>query len=76
MLKRERAQLLLWEQIIKEEIAGSTPLPLERCMARLLADDPELSAFKNMPPADQEREQFFMGNSIKGYLGFFQQGDR
>jgi hypothetical protein len=45
-------------------------------MARLLADDPELSAFKNMPPADQEREQFFMGNSIKGYLGFFQQGDR
>jgi len=76
MLKREREQLLLWEQIIKEEIAGSNPLRLERCMAKLLADDPELSAFKNMPPADQERERFFMGNSIKGYLGFFQQGDR
>jgi len=45
-------------------------------MARLLADDPELSAFKNMAPVDQEREKFFMGNSIKGYLGFLQQGDR
>jgi len=76
MLKRERAQLFLWEQIIKEEMAGSDPLPLERCMVRLLGDDPELRAFKDMPPVDQEREKFFMGNSINGYLGFLQQGDR
>lgn len=73
MLKRERAQLLFWEEIIREEMAKSDHLPMERCMAKLLAEDPELEAFKTMSSADQEREKFFMGNSIKGYLGFLQE---
>jgi glyoxylase-like metal-dependent hydrolase (beta-lactamase superfamily II) len=76
MLKREQAQLLFWQEIIKEEIASGDPLLLERCMTRLLAQDPELLAFKALPPADQERERFFMGNSIKGYLGFLQLDSR
>jgi len=45
---------------------------MERCMAKLLAEDPELRAFKAMTSADQDREKFFMGNSIKGYLEFLQ----
>ena len=69
MLQRERAQLLLWESLITEEAAGGGPLPVERCTARLLAQDPELRAFQRMSPAEQARERFFMGNSIKGYLG-------
>jgi glyoxylase-like metal-dependent hydrolase (beta-lactamase superfamily II) len=73
MLKRERAQLLFWEEIIREEMAKGDQLLLERCMARLLAQDPELEAFKTMSSADQEREKFFMGNSIKGYVGFLQE---
>jgi len=73
MLKRGRAQLLFWERIIREEMAKSDPLLVERCMARLLADDPELNAFEAMSSADQDREKFFMGNSIKGYLGFLQE---
>jgi len=73
MLKRERAQLLFWERIIREEVAKSAPLLMERCMARLLADDPELRAFEAMSSADQGRENFFMGNSIKGYLGYLQE---
>jgi len=73
MLKRERAQLLFWERIIREEMARSDPLLVERCMARLLAEDPELRAYEAMSSADQEREKFFMGNSIKGYLGFLQE---
>ena len=73
MLKRERAQLLFWERIIKEEMAKRDSDLSERCMARLLAEDPELSAFKAMSSAEQEREKFFMGNSIKGYLGFLQE---
>jgi glyoxylase-like metal-dependent hydrolase (beta-lactamase superfamily II) len=76
MLERERAQLLLWEQIIREEMARSDHLLPGRCMTRLLTEDPELSAFEAMSPADQAREKFFMGNSIKGYLGFLDQGDR
>jgi glyoxylase-like metal-dependent hydrolase (beta-lactamase superfamily II) len=73
MLKRERAQLLFWEQTIREEMARSDPLLMERCRARLLAEDPELRAYEAMSSADQEREKFFMGNSIKGYLGFLQE---
>ena len=73
MLKRERAQLLFWEQTIREEMARSDPLLVERCIARLLAEDPELRAYEAMSSADQEREKFFMGNSIKGYLGFLQE---
>ena len=73
MLKRERAQLLFWEQTIREEMARSDPLLMERCRARLLAEDPELRAYEAMSSADQEREKFFLGNSIKGYLGFLQE---
>jgi len=76
MLKRERAQLLFWEKIIREEMAKGDHLLMERCMAKLLAEDPELSAFEAMSSVDQDREKFFMGNSIKGYLGFFDQGNR
>jgi glyoxylase-like metal-dependent hydrolase (beta-lactamase superfamily II) len=75
MLKRERAQLLFWERIIREEMAKGNPLLPGRCMTRLLAEDPELSAFEAMSPANQEREKFFMGNSIKGYLEFLQRSD-
>ena len=73
MLKRERAQLLLWEEIIREELAKGDHRLMERGMARLLAKDPELKAFEAMSSADQDREKFFIGNSIKGYLGFLQE---
>jgi glyoxylase-like metal-dependent hydrolase (beta-lactamase superfamily II) len=73
MLKRERAQLLFWEEIIREELAKGDHRLMERGMARLLAEDPELKAFEAMSSADQDREKFFMGNSIKGYLGFLQE---
>lgn len=73
MLKRERAQLLLWEKIIRDEIAGGDPLPVERCAARLLAQDPDLGAYQLMSSAEREREKFFMSNSIKGYLGYIQE---
>ena len=62
--------MLFWEKIIREETAGSNPLPVGRCMARLLVEDPELRAFQAMAPAVQERERLFIGNSVRGYLGF------
>jgi glyoxylase-like metal-dependent hydrolase (beta-lactamase superfamily II) len=73
MLKRERAQLLLWEEIIREELAKGDHRLMERGMGRLLAEDPELKAFEAMSSADQDREKFFIGNSIKGYLGFLEE---
>jgi glyoxylase-like metal-dependent hydrolase (beta-lactamase superfamily II) len=73
MLKRERAQLLFWEERIKGERAKGDSLLMERCMAKLLAEYRELRAYEAMSPSDQDREKFFMGNSIKGYLGFLQE---
>jgi len=70
MLKRERTQLLFWEEMIREELAKGDHRLMERGMARLLAEDPGLKAFEAMSSADQDREKFFTGNSIKGYLGF------
>jgi glyoxylase-like metal-dependent hydrolase (beta-lactamase superfamily II) len=69
MLKRHRAQLLFWEGVVKEELTkGNDRLP-DRCLARLLREDPELKSFGALPAVDQERERFFMSNSLKGYLG-------
>jgi len=73
MLNRERAQLLLWESLIQEETANGDRGTMERCMARLLREDPELKAFEGMSAVDQDREKFFVANSIKGYLGFLRE---
>ena len=69
MLRRARNQLNLWERLIKEEIASSKEHPVERCMETLLSKDPELGAFETLGADVQERERFFMANSVKGYLG-------
>ena len=73
MLRRERAQLLFWQERITKEMAKGEHLLVERCTARLLAEDPELGAFEAMSSAEQGREKFFVANSIKGYLGFLQE---
>jgi len=75
MLRRQREQLLFWEERIRKEVVQGDHDLLGRCMDSLLREDPELRAFESMRPADQERERFFMGNSIKGYLGFLQSHD-
>jgi glyoxylase-like metal-dependent hydrolase (beta-lactamase superfamily II) len=72
MLRRARNQLLFWERILYEEAAAGHGERTEKCMERLLKEDPELGAYQNMIPSDQERERFFITNSIKGYLGYFQ----
>jgi glyoxylase-like metal-dependent hydrolase (beta-lactamase superfamily II) len=75
MLKRERDQLLFWERLISEEMAKGDHRLTERCMEGLWREDPELKAFEAMSSTDQEREKFFMGNSIKGYLEFLRKSD-
>lgn len=72
LLKRARRQLLLWEEIIREHKASEHEDRTTRCTELLLREDPELRAFQSMSPAEQERERFFMANSIKGYLGYLQ----
>jgi len=69
LLQRHREQLLRWDRIIrKEHDAGSDRL-VERCLDRLLGEDPDLRAFSAMAPEARERERFFMTNSVTGFLG-------
>jgi len=72
MLQRAGKQLLFWENVVSEEWPKGHDDMLERCMKRLLEEDPELRALAIMTPADQARERFFLANSIKGYLGYLQ----
>lgn len=66
-----RNQLLFWGQAVADERSSDPGDGIaERCMARLLATDPNLAAFDRLPPAVQQRERYFMANSIRGYLGW------
>ena len=71
MLRQHRRQLLLWERIIKEEMAkpGSDDF-LKTCTAKLLKVDPQMAGFSSLPPDIQQRENFFIRNSIKGFEGW------
>jgi glyoxylase-like metal-dependent hydrolase (beta-lactamase superfamily II) len=70
LLKRHKDQLNSWERMIKEEMSSDANDLVERSLGSLLDKDPDLRAFTRMSEEDQERERFFIRNSIKGYLGF------
>ena len=72
LLKRHREQLLRWEKIIGQEASSRESLLVERCLDRLLGEDPDLHAFTSMTPEAQERERFFMTNSVTGFLGYLE----
>jgi len=71
MLEAHRRQLLLWEAIIKDEIqSGTAKDRTVACLKRLLKEDPLMATYDQLPPDIQERETFFLQNSINGYLGY------
>ena len=76
MLKRFRAQILRWKEVIQKEMsAGSNDL-IMRCVDSLLEKDPDLKAFNSMDPDTQKRERSFMANSVRGYIEFLQNADQ
>lgn len=72
MLERFRSQVFRWKEIIEKEMSDSSADLVARCMDRLLRDDPELRAFDLMDADTQNREKFFMTNSVRGYTEFVQ----
>jgi len=76
LLTRHREQLLFWEKWIGDRIGRPTgEATVSRCMEGLLAEDPLLSAFDQFPPPAQQREKYFMGNSINGFLGWIRNSE-
>ena len=81
MLIAHRAQLLHWLEMIRPlfqkaeeadivpESASKMPI-IDDCVAYLLANDPLLKCFSNLPPEVQARERRFIVNSVRGYWGY------
>jgi glyoxylase-like metal-dependent hydrolase (beta-lactamase superfamily II) len=72
MLKRFRAQVLRWRDIVQKEMSAGSEDLITRCVDRLLEKDPNLRAFEFMDPDTQAREWFFIANSVRGYIGFLE----
>jgi glyoxylase-like metal-dependent hydrolase (beta-lactamase superfamily II) len=71
MLQNHRRQLFEWKAIIEAEIKRSDPEDLiEACVKRLLKEDSLLANFHNLSEGVQEREKYFLRNSIKGFVGY------
>ena len=77
MLTRHREQLLRWEKVLAAETARGkkkdAAADVDSWLALLLAQDPLLAAFGQLPPAAQQRERGFLRNSIKGFAGYLAQ---
>jgi hypothetical protein len=75
LLDRHKSQLLLWSDVIREEMGAGDGDLVSRCLDRLLKEDPCLLAWDRLDPGTRERERFFMGNSVRGFLGFHRAGE-
>jgi glyoxylase-like metal-dependent hydrolase (beta-lactamase superfamily II) len=70
LLRRFRAQLLRWLEIIRQAVEKDPEKGEEQIIEILMEKDPDMAIFSAMTPEVQEREKFFMTNSVRGYLGF------
>jgi glyoxylase-like metal-dependent hydrolase (beta-lactamase superfamily II) len=71
LLKTHREQLLFWESIISQEMAaGDDDTLVDRCLKRLRHEDELLAGLIMANEAVAEREQYFLSNSIKGFIGY------
>jgi glyoxylase-like metal-dependent hydrolase (beta-lactamase superfamily II) len=74
LLQSHRRQLLLWEQVIGRALAESpSGDPVEACLARLRQADTRLGALSAMPVMARKREEGFLRNSIRGFIGDLQE---
>ncbi|MEJ2156458.1 MAG: MBL fold metallo-hydrolase [Desulfobacteraceae bacterium] len=69
MLMAHRRQLLHWFEMIRSfsQQADEVEAVLNKCVGHLLANDPLLKRFPDLPPKVQSRERRFIANSIRGY---------
>ncbi len=73
MLDRFKEQVLFWAELIEREMKRGGDDLVDRCVKRLLEDDHNLAAFKNMAPEVKARELSFMANAVKGFVGYFEE---
>jgi len=76
MLAKFRDQLILWKEIITNELAKGKKKIIERSIAALFEHDPNLAPFSSFTPQTQKRELFFITNSIKGFTDYLNSGNK
>jgi len=73
LLRSHRQQLLLWEKVIAQTMAARDTNNLSAaCMAELGQVDTRLAALKDMDTVERKREEGFLENSIRGFIGWLQ----
>lgn len=74
ILKIHKNQLSEWADVIAAQIQfNQGPNIVEHCMEQLLRKDPLLAGWNHMERAVQERERFFLRNSIRGFIGYLKE---
>lgn len=75
LLEKHREQVFFWENTIRSVIEKSEKHdPVSASIQKLISEDPLMSSFHNLPPQVQEREKYFMRNSVKGFMGYINDG--
>ncbi len=70
-----RCQLLLWKRIIGKVLVDAAPEDwLQVGLDRLLQDDSHLVAINAMGAQARAREEGFLRNSFRGFIGYLQEG--
>jgi glyoxylase-like metal-dependent hydrolase (beta-lactamase superfamily II) len=70
MLDRFREQLLRWRDLLASLLREQPGAGVGTCLEHVLAEDPELQSFPRLDPETRQRERFFLGNSVRGYLQY------
>jgi len=72
LLTAHKRQLLLWKDLILAQMKKdpSAEAPLEKWLEILVQSDPCMDNFYRLDEAVQERERFFLYNSLKGFAGY------
>ena len=74
-LRAHRKQLLRWQAVVTDEAPRQRADRVESaCLQRLLREDPCLQGLHQLPAAVQMRENGFLRNSLRGFLGDFEAG--
>jgi glyoxylase-like metal-dependent hydrolase (beta-lactamase superfamily II) len=70
IIRNYRNQLHIWKDVISEILQSDPEASQKKILEILLQKDPTLANFPKLSSLAQERERYFMGNSIAGYLGY------
>jgi len=70
-LKKNKQQLLFWKKLISEQARSTADDKLiAHCVDLLLKKDPLVKGLSHAPEPVFRREKYFIGNAIKGFIGY------